>query len=102
MDSRTKALLEETESEMQELVEGRRSNRWSGSDMRRMSALVEGVRELDKLARHATEQRDAFAKRIDELEAELEIRRGESRNLREELRTVRHGHRLPVAKIPGT
>ena len=70
MGPKVKALVDETESEMRELVEGRRSNRWSGSDMRRMSALVEGVRELDKIANHATEERDAYGKRIDELEAE--------------------------------
>jgi exonuclease VII small subunit len=77
MDPKTKKTLEGAErrvrNDLQEDVNGvRNPARPAGlTCIVDVLILCDGVRELDKIARHASEERDAFGKRIDKLEAEI-------------------------------
>jgi len=63
MDQKTKQLVEDAESHL------RRENNEEFGDLARddVPALCLAIKEQDKRARHAEEERDLFSKRIDEL-----------------------------------
>ena len=68
MDPKTKQLIESAEAlSGPEMTPDAENN---GTE-RMIRALCSAVREQDKRARHAEEERDLFSKRIDELEAKL-------------------------------